>query len=267
MVFREPRTRNQELRRKKMRFQVLVLFCLIGCSENVIKLGGKHTAEGSCLEMDDESMDCDSDGYAPEDGDCDDASSLIHPGAVEVCGDAIDNDCDGASDTADTDCAGSADDDLDGYTVGDGDCDDTDATVNPGMPEVCGDGIDNDCDPSTGDSGADLDSDGYSECAGDCDDMNSAVNPSVSEIWYDGVDQNCDGNDADQDGDGYEIGFDCNDTDVSISPAAVEVCDGVDNDCDGSIDSGAVDEAIWYADVDGDGYGCRIFYCFGGVWR
>lgn len=239
-----------------MQYLVLVLlFFLFGCSEGVIKLGGKDTAEGSCLEMNDESMDCDSDGYAPEDGDCDDASSLVHPGALEDCADTIDNNCDGATDGSDGTCAGSADDDLDGYTIDDGDCDDTDATVNPGVPEVCNDGIDNDCDAATGDSGADLDNDGYSECSGDCDDLDSTVNPSSSEVWYDGVDQNCDGNDADQDGDGYNAGDDCLDTDVSINPGADEVCDGVDNNCDGSTDLGATDESEWYADVDGDGYG------------
>ncbi|MFH1532577.1 MAG: MopE-related protein [Pseudomonadota bacterium] len=36
--------------------------------------------------------------------------------------------------------------DGDGFTPADGDCDDEDATVNPGMPEICGDFTDNDCD-------------------------------------------------------------------------------------------------------------------------
>lgn len=58
--------------------------------------------------------------------------------------------------------------------------------------------------------------------------------------------------DEDWDGFGPEDG-DCDDTDAAISPAAKERCDGLDNDCDGSIDEGAMISA--YADADGDGYG------------
>ena len=66
---------------------------------------------------------------------------------------------------------------------------------------------------------------------------------------------------ADADGDGFgdpavtslscgaeagyvEAGTDCNDADASISPAAVEVCDEVDNNCDGSVDNDAVDGIV-----------------------
>ncbi len=45
---------------------------------------------------------------------------------------------------------------------------------------------------------------------------------------------------------------DCNDDDVSVHPDAEEVCDGVDNDCDGVIDP---PDQTWYTDADGDGYG------------
>ena len=48
---------------------------------------------------------------------------------------------------------------------------------------------------------------------------------------------------------------DCDDTDAAIHPAADEVCDGVDNDCDGDIDIDAIDGTTWYPDVDGDTYG------------
>ena len=60
---------------------------------------------------------------------------------------------------------------------------------------------------------------------------------------------------VDEDGDGYYSESDCDDTDSSINPGATEVCDGVDNDCDGVIDVGAADGDIYYADDDGDGYG------------
>jgi hypothetical protein len=61
----------------------------------------------------------------------------------------------------------------------------------------------------------------------------------------------------DADADGYENaglgGTDCNDNDPAISPAAEEVCDEVDNDCDGQSDEGVTTR--YYADIDGDGFG------------
>lgn len=50
-------------------------------------------------------------------------------------------------------------------------------------------------------------------------------------------------------------GQDCDDTDATINPDATEVCDGVDNDCDGSIDNNANDATTWYLDDDVDGFG------------
>ena len=48
-------------------------------------------------------------------------------------------------------------------------------------------------------------------------------------------------------------GTDCDDTDAVINPDATEVCDGLDNDCNGDIDDGVLN--MYYADGDGDGYG------------
>jgi hypothetical protein len=104
-------------------------------------------------------------GYVTNDGDCNDASAGIHPGATEVCN-GLDDDCDTLIDLADPDLDTSTldrayeDPDGDGYGSGklvtscdgstgakvDGDCDETDPTVNPGAIEHCGDGVDNDCD-------------------------------------------------------------------------------------------------------------------------
>jgi len=60
----------------------------------------------------------------------------------------------------------------------------------------------------------------------------------------------------DQDADGFFAAMDCDDSNAEIYPGAQEVCDGVDNDCDGEADdSGVVDGQTWYADADGDDFG------------
>jgi hypothetical protein len=57
----------------------------------------------------------------------------------------------------------------------------------------------------------------------------------------------------DLDGDGYTGGLDCDERDPEVHADAIELCDGVDNDCDGTIDDGVADE-VW-PDADADGYG------------
>jgi len=76
----------------------------------------------------------------------------------------------------------------------------------------------------------------------------------------------------DEDGDGYYTGVglggdpDCDDDDAGVSPGASEVCDEVDNDCDGDTDEpSAADAQTWYYDADGDGYGVfedAVVECF-----
>jgi hypothetical protein len=90
----------------------------------------------------------------------------------------------------------SIDKDKDGFTKEQGDCNDSDSSINPDATEICGDGIDQDC------SGSDLscddvdnDGDGYTETQGDCDDGNTAVHPAAEEVCGDGIDQDCDGSD------------------------------------------------------------------------
>lgn len=119
------------------------------------------------------SHDYDGDGVTEARGDCDDAEASVFPSAGEVC-DGLDNDCDARVDDADDDVTGleSGFVDFDGDGFGDsarplavcsladvtgalaaalgGDCDDAAAAVNPGALEVCGNGLDDDCDGSTG---------------------------------------------------------------------------------------------------------------------
>ena len=165
-----------------------------------------------------------------------------------------------------------SDSDGDGYDVST-DCDDGDASVNPGAVETYYDGVDQDCN---GLSDYDADSDSYDSSAyggTDCDDGNFFANPGRAEIWYEGTDNDCDGSsDYDQDGDGEDSdlygGLDCNDLDAAVNTGAVELTDGQDNDCDGSVDEvgddsdgdglSDVDELTlgtnpFDADTDGDG--------------
>ncbi len=57
----------------------------------------------------------------------------------------------------------------------------------------------------------------------------------------------------DADKDGFDEGDDCNDDDPDINPDAIEICDTIDNNCNGETDENVL--TTFYRDLDGDGYG------------
>ena len=59
--------------------------------------------------------------------------------------------------------------------------------------------------------------------------------------------------DPDADGDGWPASTDCDDTDAAVNPGATEVCNAIDDNCDGTTDEGL--RVLEYADADGDGHG------------
>ena len=128
-----------------------------------------------------------------------------------------------------------------GFAFVDGDCDDEDPGAFPGADEVC-DQIDNDCDGVVDDGFEvstwfpDLDEDGFgNRDAG----VESCAQPDPTMILE---------------------GGDCNDLDPAQNPSAIEVCNGIDDDCDSFADDEDEDilpESLsaYFLDLDGDGYG------------
>ena len=199
--------------------------------------------------------------------------------------------CNEAMRLCETACDSGGDADGDGaraMSCGGDDCDDSDALAFPSNAEVC-DTHDEDCNPAT--LGPDADGDGFpstaccngAACGADCNDTSDTVGPSGTESCN-LVDDDCDGLTdegvqatcfVDGDGDGYAAvgaapmmmctcgaGFtatapttaaDCNDALITVNPVVPEVCNLIDDNCNGMVDDGV--GATFYRDLDRDGQG------------
>ncbi|HOY96859.1 MAG TPA: MopE-related protein, partial [Catalimonadaceae bacterium] len=108
-----------------------------------------------------------------------------------------------------------------GYVANSTDCNDGNFLANPGATEICGNGIDDNCNGAT-DEGCVLytfyqDSDG--DTYGNPAVSTTSNNPTVPS--------------------GYVTNsLDCNDGNPAVNPAASEICNGIDDNCDGTIDNG-----------------------------
>jgi hypothetical protein len=210
--------------------------------------------------------------------DCDDSNAAIYPGASEICNEQDDN-CDGSVDESvqslfysdeDGDGFGNMDAPVFACSVGNGivensnDCDDNNASIYPQAVEICN-LIDDNCNLEIDEFAEvpfyqDMDGDGFGNA-------NEMIMACFSIQGYVSNDQDCDDNMltyVDNDGDGFGSDIadacgvsnldDCDDFDATTYPGASELCDALDNNCNGDVDE-LFGQNMFYADEDGDGFG------------
>ncbi|NCS71798.1 MAG: cartilage oligomeric matrix protein, partial [Candidatus Magasanikbacteria bacterium] len=194
-----------------------------------------------------DTVDFDGDGFTRAEGDCLEGEASVYPGAPELCGDLVDNNCDGnvneGCDGGDELCGDMIDNDGDGRT--DEGCIDVRGRTVSGMsgakggrfPDGLGDGYDNDGDGQC--AGLDSDNDGLVDSCedgsvpGDCDDNPSDANWSLcwetssSSFFVVTATSECLGETLVAMTDGSFL----NNTFMSDTGG-----DGFDNDCNGSVD-------------------------------
>ncbi|MCB9683572.1 MAG: putative metal-binding motif-containing protein [Alphaproteobacteria bacterium] len=225
------------------------LWLAIGCGRDCTPEIVRPDRDGDGYGLGAPSFACVGPGLANRFDDCDDTDPTIHPDAVDTCN-GVDDDCDPT--TLEDEVSGVPlfhDGDRDGFggapagsgcpsrgvSLVAGDCDDRDETVFPGAPELCNDGRDDDCDPSTPDDVGRFGTEGYADADDDgYGDPDRPLGRSCEPI-------------------GATTGDDCDDGDRLVHPRAREVCNGVDDDCDGLTDEDVLPE--WWADADGDTFG------------
>lgn len=195
-------------------------------------------------------------GLVANGDDCNDSDAKVYAGRPETCNDVDDN-CNGFVDEhatnetrwfldGDGDGFGDATistDSCDGQSrfVADAtDCDDTVVTIHPTAEEFCND-VDDNCDGAVDENPvngmtwyADADNDGYGTDADASTVIVACERPNLDVV---------NGN------------TDCDDADAEVHPSADELCNEVDDDCDGDVDENPVDGTPYYMDLDLDGYG------------
>ena len=206
-------------------------------------------------------------GHVADATDCDDARAAVHPGALELC-DGLDTDCapataDGAGeawfgaacDGADADlcpegtyaCVGGAQtcSDVTGATgeTCNGADDDCDGQIDEGANGCGGVCVLADAPGTPCDASGPVDLDACGDDAYACNGANATTCADV---------------DTDADGDGFSAGLaacggDCDDAQATRFPGAAELCNGTDDDCDGTVDEGVT--TTYFRDADGDGFG------------
>jgi hypothetical protein len=218
--------------------------------------------------VDPNTIDNDGDGYTENQGDCNDASFSINPGASEIPYNNIDENCNGMTDDV-------VDADTDGFNSN-VDCNDTNPSINPGATEILSNGIDENCNGMADDAPVitDTDTDGDGVIDGNDNCPNTAAGTVVDANGCENVVESPVITDVD--GDGFDAisfgGLDCNDNDSLINPDGFEICtDGVDNNCNDLVDAadsaafncplttplsesfGVYREGVWFIDNNGNG--------------